>query len=163
MHFAAANLCVQSMNDPSQADTRRPSRAADHAGQPLAFTITGTGTISDQPAQTPRSAAKGGIPSGRDNRRTRNDREQSSRRRPRRSHRRARSAPKIPLADHRSLRRPAGHWRLDRHQTPDREPRVAATARSAACAVTSGNSAAVPCTRARPATSAASPPPQNPP
>ena len=52
MHFAAAPGVpdFKSMNDPNNADTIVQVAQQTHAGQALGFTITGIGTISDQPA-----------------------------------------------------------------------------------------------------------------
>ncbi len=52
MHFAAAPGVpdFKSMNDPNNADTIVQVAQQTHAGQALGFTISGTGTISDQPA-----------------------------------------------------------------------------------------------------------------
>ena len=66
MQFAAANPPqFESMQDPSQSDTIVQVAQQTQAGQSLAFTISGTGTISESPAQVASSAAQG---QGRDNR-----------------------------------------------------------------------------------------------
>jgi hypothetical protein len=66
MHFVAANPSqFQSMQDPSQSDTIVQVAQQTKAGQPLAFTISGTGTISESPERVASSAAQG---QGRDNR-----------------------------------------------------------------------------------------------
>lgn len=66
MHFAAANGAqFQSMQDPNSADTMVEVAQQTQAGQSLGFTVTGTGTISDTPAQTASGAAQ---PQGSDNR-----------------------------------------------------------------------------------------------
>ncbi len=51
MHFSAADTSsFKAMNDPNTPDTVVQVAQQTKTGQPLAFTITGTGTISDQPA-----------------------------------------------------------------------------------------------------------------
>lgn len=61
MHFATSDSSsFKSMNDPNQPDTVVQVAQQVHVGQPLAFTITGTGTISDQPAQAGGAGAQGG-------------------------------------------------------------------------------------------------------
>jgi hypothetical protein len=66
MHFVAANPSqFQSMQDPSQSDTIVQVAQQTKAGQSLAFTISGTGTISESPERVASSAAQG---QGRDNR-----------------------------------------------------------------------------------------------
>ena len=68
MHFAAANgvSAFKSMNDPNSPDSVVQVAQQTHAGEPLAFTITGTGAISDQPAQAGGGGAEsqGGPQSG---------------------------------------------------------------------------------------------------
>ncbi|MGA8299928.1 MAG: hypothetical protein WB817_10615 [Terriglobales bacterium] len=71
MHFAAADgvTAFKSMNDPNTPDTLVQVAQQTHAGQALGFIISGTGTISDQPAPAtggPQSGAEaqGGPPSG---------------------------------------------------------------------------------------------------
>jgi hypothetical protein len=67
MHFAAAeSASFKSMNDPNQADTVVQVAQQTKPGQPLAFTVTGTGTITDQPAQAGGGGAEaqGGPQSG---------------------------------------------------------------------------------------------------
>ena len=61
MHFAPANgvTAFKSMNDPNTPDTLVQVAQQTHAGQALGFSISGTGTISDQPAP-----ASGGAQSG---------------------------------------------------------------------------------------------------
>jgi hypothetical protein len=61
MQFATANgvTAFKSMNDPNQPDTVVQVAQQTKPGQPLTFTVTGTGTITDQPAQ-----AGGGGPQG---------------------------------------------------------------------------------------------------
>ena len=68
MHFAAGDSAsFKSMQDPNQADSVVQVAQQVRAGQALAFTITGTGTISDQPAQTASSGGQEEQPqSGRD-------------------------------------------------------------------------------------------------
>jgi len=62
MHFNANDSSsFKSMQDPNQADTIVQVAQQVHAGQQLGFTVTGTGTISDQPA---RVASGGGGPAG---------------------------------------------------------------------------------------------------
>jgi hypothetical protein len=59
MHFAAANgATFQSMQDPNQADTVVQVAQQTQPGQPLAFTLSGTGTISESPAQVASGAAQ---------------------------------------------------------------------------------------------------------
>ncbi|MGB9233088.1 MAG: hypothetical protein WCC04_01650 [Terriglobales bacterium] len=59
MQFAPADASsFKSMPDPNQADTMVQVAQQTHVGQQLGFTVTGTGTISDQPAQ----AGGGGAP-----------------------------------------------------------------------------------------------------
>jgi hypothetical protein len=66
MQFTAANPSqFQSMQDPSQGDTVVQVAQQTLAGQPLAFTISGTGTISESSSQVASGAAQG---QGRDNR-----------------------------------------------------------------------------------------------
>jgi hypothetical protein len=61
MQFTAADSSTfKSMQDPNQADTIVQVAQQTHVGQALGFTITGTGTISEQPAQ----AAPGGMGGG---------------------------------------------------------------------------------------------------
>ncbi len=61
MHFSAADgvTAFKSMNDPNTPDTLVQVAQQTHAGQALGFSISGTGTISDQPAP-----AGGGAQSG---------------------------------------------------------------------------------------------------
>jgi hypothetical protein len=67
MQFSAANPSqFQSMQDPSQSDTVVQVAQQTQAGQSLPFTISGTGTISESPAQVASGAAQQGR--GRDNR-----------------------------------------------------------------------------------------------
>ena len=70
MQFSAANPSqFQSMQDPSQSDTVVQVAQQTQAGQSLAFTISGTGTISESPAQVASGAAQGqGQGQSRDNR-----------------------------------------------------------------------------------------------
>ena len=59
MHFAAANgSAFQSMQDPSQGDTIVEVAQQTKPGQSLGFTLTGTGTISDEPAKVASGAAQ---------------------------------------------------------------------------------------------------------
>jgi hypothetical protein len=61
MHFAAADASsFKSMQDPNQGDSVVQVAQSTHVGQQLGFTVTGTGTISDQPAQG--ESAGGGPP-----------------------------------------------------------------------------------------------------
>ncbi|MFZ3265796.1 MAG: hypothetical protein WA172_17450 [Terriglobales bacterium] len=66
MHFAPASgvSAFKSMNDPNTPDSVVQVAQQTHAGEPLAFTITGTGTISDQPAQAASGAAEQGQDQG---------------------------------------------------------------------------------------------------
>jgi len=67
MQFSAANPSqFQSMQDPGQSDTVVQVAQQTQAGQSLPFTISGTGTISESPAQVASGAAQQG--QGRDNR-----------------------------------------------------------------------------------------------
>jgi len=64
MQFAAADASrFQSMQDPSQSDTVVQVAQQTQPGQSLGFTLSGTGTISESPAQVASGAAQ-----GRDNR-----------------------------------------------------------------------------------------------
>jgi len=66
MHFVAADASrFQSMEDPGQADTLVEVAQQTQVGQSLSFTLTGTGTISESPAQVASGAAQ---QQGRDNR-----------------------------------------------------------------------------------------------
>jgi hypothetical protein len=66
MQFTAANPAqFQSMQDPGQSDSMVQVAQQTQAGQSLAFTVSGTGTISDSPAQVASGAAQS---QGRDNR-----------------------------------------------------------------------------------------------
>ncbi len=69
MHFAAAESgSFKSMDDPNSADTVVQVAQQTKVGQPLAFTVTGIGTINDQPAQASGggggAGAQGGPQSG---------------------------------------------------------------------------------------------------
>jgi len=70
MHFSAADAATfKSMQDPNQSDSVVELAQQTHAGQSLAFTISGTGTIVDQQAQgdeggPPGAEAQGGMPGG---------------------------------------------------------------------------------------------------
>ena len=67
MQFIAANPSqFQSMQDPGQSDTIVQVAQQTQAGQSLPFTISGTGTISESPAQVASGAAQQA--QGRDNR-----------------------------------------------------------------------------------------------
>ena len=67
MQFSAANPSqFQSMQDPGQSDTVVQVAQQTQVGQSLPFTISGTGTISESPAQVASGAAQQG--QGRDNR-----------------------------------------------------------------------------------------------
>ena len=69
MHFkAATGANFQSMQDPSQGDTIVEVAQQTQPGQPLGFTLQGTGTINDSPAQVASGAAQQQQPEGRDNR-----------------------------------------------------------------------------------------------
>ena len=65
MQFApAAAASFKSMPDPTQADSVVQVAQQTRVGQQLAFTVTGTGTISDQQAQggaQPEAGAQGGV------------------------------------------------------------------------------------------------------
>lgn len=57
MNFAPSDPSLfKSMQDPTQADTMVQVAQETKVGQPLAFTLTGTGTISDAPAQVASSS-----------------------------------------------------------------------------------------------------------
>jgi hypothetical protein len=59
MQFTAANPpSFQSMQDPSQGETNVEVAQQVKPGQPLGFTLKGTGTISESPAQTASGAAQ---------------------------------------------------------------------------------------------------------
>jgi hypothetical protein len=59
MQFAAANASTfQSMQDPSQGDTIVEVAQQTKAGQSLGYTLTGTGTISEEPAKVAAGAAQ---------------------------------------------------------------------------------------------------------
>src|SRR5215471_6217225 len=61
MQFKSASGAVfQSMQDPNSADTLVQVAQGTQAGQSLAFTVSGTGTISDTPSQTASGAASAG-------------------------------------------------------------------------------------------------------
>jgi hypothetical protein len=70
MHFkAATGANFQSMQDPSQGDTIVEVAQQTKPGQPLGFTLQGTGTINDSPAQVASGAVQQQEPPpGRDNR-----------------------------------------------------------------------------------------------
>ncbi|MFZ1917166.1 MAG: hypothetical protein WAU58_06310 [Terriglobales bacterium] len=60
MHFASADASTfKSMQDPNQSDSVVQVAQQTHVGQQLGFTVTGTGTISDQQGQ-----AGGAAPAG---------------------------------------------------------------------------------------------------
>ena len=60
MQFSAANASqFQPMQDPGQSDTLVQVAQGTQAGQSLAFTISGTGTISESPAQVASGSAQG--------------------------------------------------------------------------------------------------------
>ena len=63
MKFEASDSSLfKSMNDPSQADTLVEVAQQVHPGQALGFSVSGTGTISDQPAQV--ASGGGGMGGG---------------------------------------------------------------------------------------------------
>jgi hypothetical protein len=67
MHFTAGDASTfKGMDDPSQADTTVQVAQQTRVGQELGFTVTGTGTISDQPAQVASGAAQQADQTGRD-------------------------------------------------------------------------------------------------
>ena len=69
MHFTAATgASFQSMQDPNQADTMVEVAQQVKPGQPLGFSLTGTGTITESPGQTASGAAQQEQQQGRDNR-----------------------------------------------------------------------------------------------
>jgi len=66
MQFTAANpAAFQTIQNPGQSDTLVQVAQQTKPGQPLSFTIAGTGTITESPAQVASGAAQG---QGRDNR-----------------------------------------------------------------------------------------------
>lgn len=70
MHFTAANPpSFQSMRDSSQGDTIVEVAQQTKPGQPLGFTLTGNGVITESPGETASGAARQGQPQaqGRDN------------------------------------------------------------------------------------------------
>ena len=70
MHFkAATGASFQSMQDPNQADTMVEVAQQVKPGQPLGFSLQGTGTINESPSQVASGAAQQQEqPQGRDNR-----------------------------------------------------------------------------------------------
>ncbi len=69
MQFKAENPpSFQSMQDPSQGDTIVEVAQQAKPGQPLGFTVQGTGTINESPQQTASGAAQQENQPGRDNR-----------------------------------------------------------------------------------------------
>ena len=65
MQFSPADKATfQSMPDPTQADSTVQVAQQTHVGQQLAFTISGTGTISDQQAQGGEQGAPAGAQRG---------------------------------------------------------------------------------------------------
>jgi hypothetical protein len=62
MHFTAADSSAfNAMQDPNEADSVVQVAQRTHVGQALGFTISGTGTITDQPAQSAAQSASGGM------------------------------------------------------------------------------------------------------
>jgi hypothetical protein len=69
MHFkAATGSSFQSMQDPNQGDTLVEVAQQVKPGQPLGFTLQGTGTINESPGQTASGAAQQEQQQGPDNR-----------------------------------------------------------------------------------------------
>ena len=69
MQFKAANPpSFQSMQDPSQGETIVEVAQQAKPGQPLGFTLQGTGTINESPGQTASGAVQQQQQQGRDNR-----------------------------------------------------------------------------------------------
>ncbi len=65
MHFTAAeSSSFNAMQDPNQADSVVQVAQQTHVGQQLGFTISGTGTIAEQPAQSAAQSASGGMGPG---------------------------------------------------------------------------------------------------
>jgi hypothetical protein len=60
MHFSAADAATfKSMQDPNQSDAVVELAQQTHAGQSLAFTVSGTGTVVDQQAQGEEAGPEG--------------------------------------------------------------------------------------------------------
>ena len=69
MQFTAANpSSYQSMQDPTQADSNVEVAQQTKPGQPLGFTLKGTGVITESPGESASGAAQQQEPQGRDNR-----------------------------------------------------------------------------------------------
>jgi hypothetical protein len=69
MHFkAATGASFQSMQDPNQGDTLVEVAQQVKPGQPLGFSLQGTGTINESPGETASGAAQQEQQQGRDNR-----------------------------------------------------------------------------------------------
>jgi len=69
MQFKAANpSSFQSMQDPTQGDSNVEVAQQTEPGQPLGFTLKGTGVITESPGETASGAAQQQEPQGRDNR-----------------------------------------------------------------------------------------------
>ena len=69
MQFKAANpSSFQSMQDPTQGDSNVEVAQQIKPGQPLGFTLKGTGVITESPGETASGAAQQQEPQGRDNR-----------------------------------------------------------------------------------------------
>ena len=67
MQFKAANpSSFQSMPDPTQADSNVEVAQQTKPGQPLGFTLKGTGVIAESPGETASGAAQQQEPQGRD-------------------------------------------------------------------------------------------------
>src|SRR5450631_48004 len=112
MQFTAANpASFQSVQNPGQGDTTVQVAQQTKAGQALAFTVKGNGTITESPGETASGAAQQQDQQGR---------RHSSRRRTRRPHRRSRCSTEISLAHPRRIRRAARDRRMDGHQTATR-------------------------------------------
>ena len=159
MQFKAANpSSFQSMPDPTQADSNVEVAQQTKPGQPLGFTLKGTGVITESSGETASSAAQQQeSPQGRDNRSNDN---RSSDNRPGGGLGVPIDAPdalqkyRWPILFGFAVLLAIGGWVVTKRQTG---ASVAATSPAKPGAVSSVNSAAVR-TPAAPATSAASPP-----
>jgi hypothetical protein len=153
MQFKAANpSSFQSMQDPTQGDSNVEVAQQTKPGQPLGFTLKGTGVITESPGETASGAAQQQEPQGRDNR--------SSDNRPGGGLGAPIDAPdalqkyRWPILFGFAVLLAIGGWVVTKRQTG---ASVAATSPAKPGAASSVNSAAVR-PPATPATSAASPP-----
>ncbi|HLM82146.1 MAG TPA: carboxypeptidase-like regulatory domain-containing protein [Terriglobales bacterium] len=153
MQFKAANpSSFQSMQDPTQGDSNVEVAQQTEPGQPLGFTLKGTGVITESPGETASGAAQQQEPQGRDNR--------SSDNRPGGGLGAPIDAPdalqkyRWPILFGFAVLLAIGGWVVTKRQTG---ATVAAPSPAKPSPVSSGNSAAVRLTTT-PATSATSPP-----